>query len=97
MRACDRNVELRFGFGFQHLAATVETGGADVVAQMDFARGGLNSDTWNGQRVVRAVHAALGRRFFVLLDGHDPLLGGKWVGKHAGQTQPQASARNRGL
>jgi hypothetical protein len=64
-----------FRFGLQHLATTVETGGADVVAQMGFTGGGFHSNTGNNQRIVRTVHTALGRRLFVLLDGHDPLLG----------------------
>jgi hypothetical protein len=41
-----------FRFGFQHLATTVETGRADVVAQMHFAGGGLNGQTGNIQRIV---------------------------------------------
>jgi hypothetical protein len=60
-----------FGLVFQHLPATVKTVGADVVTQMRFAGGGLYSDTWHRQTIVGAVHAALGRRFLVLLDGHD--------------------------
>mgnify|MGYP006981524494 FL=1 len=65
--------DLRVSLGLQHLAATVETGGADVVTQVHFAGGGLNGGTWSGQRVVRTVHATLGGRFFVLLNGHDGL------------------------
>lgn len=64
---------LRVSLGLQHLATTVETGGADVVTQVHFTGGGLNGGTWSGQRVVRTVHATLGRRFFVLLNGHDGL------------------------
>ena len=56
--------------GFEHLAATVKAGGADVVAQMHFAGGGLFGQVGGGQRVVRTVHAALGGRFLVLLNGH---------------------------
>jgi hypothetical protein len=41
-----------------------------MVAQMNFPGAGLNSQWRLGQRVVGAVHAALGGRFFVLLDGH---------------------------
>ena len=37
MRARDWDVNLSFSFCFQHLAATVKTSGADVMAQMDFA------------------------------------------------------------
>jgi hypothetical protein len=64
-----------FCFGLQHLAAAVKTSGADVVAQVCFTRGGLYCNAWNNQSIVRAVHTALGRRLFILLDGHDPLLG----------------------
>jgi hypothetical protein len=64
-----------FRFGLQHLATTVETGGADVVTQVGFTRGGFNCNARNNQSIVRAVHTALGRGLFVLLDGHDPLLG----------------------
>src|SRR4051812_22213990 len=60
--------------GLQHLAAAVETGRADVVAQVRFARGGLDGDARRGHGVVRTVHAALGRRLLVLLDGHEGLL-----------------------
>ena len=60
--------------GLQHLAATVEAGGADVMTQVRFARGGLHCDARHVQCIVRAVHAALGRRFFILLNGHGWLL-----------------------
>jgi hypothetical protein len=63
-----------FGLVFQHLTTTVETVGADVVAQVGFAGGRFNSDARHGQAIVRAVHAALGGGLFVLLDGHDGLL-----------------------
>ena len=63
--------ELRFGLSFKHLTATVKAGRADVVTQVCLARGGLNSNAWNVQGIVRAVHSALGGRFFVLLNGHD--------------------------
>jgi hypothetical protein len=58
----------------EHLATTVETGGADVMTQVDFTRGGLNGGARGHQRIVRAVHAALGRRLLVLLNGHEILL-----------------------
>jgi len=48
-------------FGLQHLATTVETGGADVVTQVRFAGCGLHCDTGHVQCIVRTVHAALGR------------------------------------
>ena len=60
-------------FGLQDLATTVKTGGADVVTQVGFTRGGLNGGAWCGQRIVRTVHTTLGRRLFVLLNGHDGL------------------------
>jgi hypothetical protein len=70
--------KLNFSFGFEHLAATVKATGADVVAQMGLASGGLNGNTGHIQRVVRAVHTALGRRFFILLDSHVRLLDDGW-------------------
>ena len=62
---------LGFGLGFEHFAAPVKTGRADVVAQMRFARRGLHGNAGNRQSGVRVVHSALGRRFFILLDGHN--------------------------
>ena len=69
--------ENRSGFGLvlQHLTATVHAVGADVVAQMRFTGGGLHGDARHRQGIVRTVHAALGRRLFVLLNSHD----GSWV------------------
>jgi hypothetical protein len=64
-----------FGFGLQHFAATVKTVGADVVAQMGFTSGGFYGNARNIKGIVRAVHTALGRRFFILLDSHD----GSWT------------------
>jgi hypothetical protein len=43
---------LGFGFGLQHFATAVETGGADVMTQVDFAGCGLDSDTRHYQCVV---------------------------------------------
>jgi hypothetical protein len=63
-----------FRFVFQHLATTVKTVGADVVTQVDFAGGGLHRDTGHVQRIVRTVHATLGRGLFVLLNSHGVLL-----------------------
>jgi len=71
-----------FRLVFQHLATTVKTVGADVVTQVDFASGRLDSDAGHVQRVVRAVHAALGWGLFVLLNSHGGLLR-KWVGSVA--------------
>jgi len=68
--------KLRFGFAFQHLTTTVKAVGADVVTQVDFARCRLYSRTGGGKSSMRVVHAALRRRFFVLLDSHARLLDG---------------------
>src|SRR5436305_11496719 len=64
--------ETRLGvrLGLQHLAAAVEAGRADVMPQVRLAGGRLDGDARRGQRIVRAVHAALGGRLLVLLDGH---------------------------
>jgi hypothetical protein len=48
-----------------------------VVAQMGFTGRGFHGNAWHIQGIVRAVHAALGGRFFILLDSHDWLLDGK--------------------
>jgi hypothetical protein len=51
--------------------ATIVAIGADVVAQMHFARARLDGQWRCIEEIVRAMHAALGCRFFVLLDCHD--------------------------
>src|SRR4051812_49152459 len=63
-----------FILGLQHLAATIEAGRADVVAQVRFARRRFNCNARHIQCVVRAMHATLGRRLLVLLDSHEGLL-----------------------
>jgi hypothetical protein len=60
--------------GFDHLAATVKAVRAYVVTQMGFASGWLYCNAWGNQSIVRAVHTALGWRFFVLLNCHGGLL-----------------------
>jgi len=40
------------------------------MAQMHFARGGLDRKRRIGEKIVRAVHSALRRRLLVLLDCH---------------------------
>jgi hypothetical protein len=42
-----------------------------VVTQVGFTGGGFDSDARHRQGIVRTVHAALGRRLFVLLNSHD--------------------------
>jgi hypothetical protein len=59
-----------FAFGLDDFAATIKAVGADMVAQVRFTRSRLNSQRRIGQEIVRAMHAALGRGFFVLLDCH---------------------------
>lgn len=57
--------------GFKHFATTIKPVGAYVMTQMQFARIWLKGRWGIADRVMRAVHAALGRGFFILLDGHD--------------------------
>lgn len=64
----------RVGLGLQDLAAAVEAIGADVVTQMHFTSGGLDRGARVYQGIVRTVHATLGRRLLVLLNGHVFLL-----------------------
>src|SRR6185312_9018903 len=55
----------------QNLAAAVHAVGADMVAQMQLTGGRLDGRRRSGQKIVRTMHAALGRAFFVLLNSHD--------------------------
>ena len=68
------NSDLFVRLSLENLAATVKAGGADVVTQVGFARGGFHRNAGNNQRIVRAVHAALGGGLFVLLNCHDLIL-----------------------
>jgi hypothetical protein len=61
-------------FAFDDLLAAVIPGRADVMAQVDFACSRLDRERRIRQKIVRAVHAALGRRLLVLLDCHIELL-----------------------
>ena len=45
-----------------------------MVTQVGLAGGGFDGDARHGQGIVRTVHAPLGGRLLVLLDGHDGLL-----------------------
>ena len=60
-----------FALGLDDFFAPVKTVGADVVAQMHLACDWLDGQRRIGQKVVRAMHAALGRGFLVLLYCHD--------------------------
>jgi len=77
----------------QHLATTVETGGADVVAQVHLTRGGFHGGAGGDQSVVRAVHATLGGRLLVLLNGHVGLRGN--FARDLLRTSPAAGCRER--
>jgi hypothetical protein len=57
-----------------HLTAAVHAVRADVVTQTGFARAVVNDHVRCHEGVVRAMHAAFRRRFFILLNGHDGLL-----------------------
>jgi hypothetical protein len=60
-----------FAFGLDYLLATVKTGRADMVAQVGLTRGWLDRGRRVGQKIMGAVHAALGWGFFILLNCHD--------------------------
>ena len=66
----------RYGlFGIlNNLLAPVEAIRGYVVTQMSLAGGGVGGKSLRRQGVVGAPHAALGRRFSVLLDRHVNLL-----------------------
>jgi hypothetical protein len=81
------------GFGFDHLATTVKTVGADVVTQMGFARGGLYCDAWGDQGIVCTVHTALGGGFFVLLNCHGGLLGSANTTQAEGKVSEMGTAQ----
>src|SRR5262249_3395668 len=70
-RACgNRGVKSLFGLGLEALLARVVAVRADVVTQVHFAGRRLESQRRVGERVVRAVHAALRWRLPVLLYRH---------------------------
>lgn len=60
--------------GLDDLLAAVIAARADMVAQMRFPGGRLDSQRRIGQEVMGAVHATLRRRLLVLLDSHVVLL-----------------------
>src|SRR5690606_5212935 len=70
-RARGCGASLLVGFRLHHFLAAIKTVRADVVAPVHFAGGRLDRKRGIREEVVRAVHAALGRRLLVLLDGHD--------------------------
>ena len=64
--------------GLDDLLAPIVAIGADVVTQVHFARGGLDGNRRVFQVIVRTMHAALGRRLLVLLNGHVNSLQPMW-------------------
>ena len=54
----------------EHLKIDTKSSATDVVTQMDFAGGRLDRGARRREGIVRAVHATLGGRLLVLLDGH---------------------------
>ena len=60
--------------GLQDLATAIKPIRADMVTQMRLARGRLDGQRRRCQKVMRPMHAALRRGFFVLLDSHGLLL-----------------------
>jgi hypothetical protein len=62
--------EILIFLGLDDFPAAVITVGADVMTQMDFTGFRVHRQRRTGQKIMRAVHTALGWRFFVLLDCH---------------------------
>jgi len=73
-RATRHGANKSIALGLDDFAATIKAVGADMVTQVGFARGRFNCQRRCGQEIVRAVHAALGRGFFILLNSHFLLL-----------------------
>src|SRR6185437_9844455 len=65
---------LLVGLGANDLLAAVIAARADVVAQMHLAAHRLDCERRLAKEIVGAVHAALARRFLVLLNCHRVLL-----------------------
>ena len=57
-------------FGSDNLTTPIKSVRTYMVAQMDFAGGRLDRQRRGGQEIVGAMHAALGRGFFILLNSH---------------------------
>jgi len=57
--------------GLENFTATVEAVRADVVTQVRFTGGWLDTQLRRDQEVVRAVHTALGWGLLILLNCHD--------------------------
>jgi hypothetical protein len=57
-------------FGFQDFTTTIEAVRADMVTQVGFTGGWLDTQLWSYQEIVRTVHTALRRGLLVLLNCH---------------------------
>src|SRR3546814_5149958 len=56
--------------GLEDLATTIRAVRADVVAHVQFAGSGFDRRGRRDEKIVRTMHAALGRALFVLLNSH---------------------------
>jgi hypothetical protein len=65
------NEQLLVVFGLQDFTATIKAVWADMVTHVRFTRGWFDAQLRSDEKVVRAVHAAFRRGFFVLLNSHD--------------------------
>src|SRR5512135_1902999 len=59
-----------FALGLDDFFAAIDAAWADVVTQMWFAGGWLNGQCRVGQEIMRTMHPAFGRGFFILLNCH---------------------------
>jgi hypothetical protein len=57
--------------GLEHFTAAIKAVRADVMTHMRFTGSRLNRQLRSNQKIVRTMHAALGRRLLVLLNSHD--------------------------
>jgi hypothetical protein len=57
--------------GLYNLAAAIEAIRADVMTAMGFTGGGFHCQRRRNQKIMRAMHATLGRGLLVLLNSHD--------------------------
>ena len=63
-------IERLLALALDDFFAAIETGRGNVVTQMSFASGRLDSQRGGAKEVMSTVHATLGRGLFVLLNGH---------------------------
>jgi len=59
-----------FAFGLDDLLAAIVTGWRDMVTQVYLASDRLDSQRRIPQKVMRAMHATLGRGLLILLNSH---------------------------